>query len=68
MEPTPILRGAQRRLAYQLREAALHATADELLELERLGRLVSLEAIGVPEAIAIARGVLREQNDRRKAA
>jgi hypothetical protein len=55
-------RGPQRRLARQLREAALRATPDELDDLYRLDRLVRCEALGVFEAQELVRGVIRCQH------
>jgi hypothetical protein len=54
--------GAQRRLARQLREAALLATPAELLDLERIERLVRLGVLTAPAASAIVRHVLRTQH------
>lgn len=54
-------RGPQRRLARQLREAALRATPQELTDLERLERLVRCEAIGVFEAQHLLTDLIRGQ-------
>jgi hypothetical protein len=60
----PATRGAHRRLARQLREAALRATPTEAVDLDRLDRLVRAEAVSVFEAQNILTDVLRVQNER----
>lgn len=60
----PATSGAHRRLARQLREAALRATPTEAVDLDRLDRLVRSEAISVFDGQAILTGVLRAQNER----
>jgi hypothetical protein len=62
MPPTSI--GARRRLARQLREAALRATPTQAVDLDRLERLVRCEALSVFEAQNILTDVLRAQNER----
>ena len=61
-------RGPHRRFARQLREAALRATPEELIDLERLERLVRYEALGVFEAQDMLRDLLRRQNERAQSA
>lgn len=60
----PRSRGAHRRFARQLREAALRATPKELVALERLERLVRSEALSVFEAQQTVRALLRQQHAR----
>jgi hypothetical protein len=62
MPPTSI--GARRRLARQLREAALRATPPEAVDLDRLDRLVRADAITIVDAQSILTDVLRAQNER----
>lgn len=57
-------RGTRRRLARQLREAALRATPTELLELERLEAAARDGAIGVLDASRLLRDLLRAQHAR----
>jgi hypothetical protein len=57
-------RGPHRRLARQLREAALRATPTELNDLDRLDRLVRSEALGVFDAQQILTTVIRGQHER----
>lgn len=65
MAPTPLHGpGAQRRLARQLREAALRATPRELLDLERLERAVREGEVSIPVASDVVRELLRQQNQR----
>lgn len=61
-------RGPHRRLARQIREAALQATPQELVDLHRLDRLVRCEAISVFEAQALLTDVIRQQHERRQQA
>lgn len=56
--------GPRRRLARQLREAALRATPSELVDLQDLERLVRCEALNVFEAQRILTDLIREQHDR----
>lgn len=58
-------KGTQRRLARQLREAALQATPEELHDLHLLERLVRLEEVSVFEASRTLTDVIRGQHERR---
>jgi hypothetical protein len=60
----PATSGAHRRFARQLREAALHATPTEAVDLDRLERLVRADAVDVFDAQQILTTVLRAQNER----
>lgn len=53
-----------RRFARQLRAAHMHATTDEILELDKLERLVRHHALCVFEAQEILTDVIRAQHDR----
>jgi hypothetical protein len=64
----PANRGAHRRLARQLREAALRATPTEAVDLQRLDRLVRADAITVDDAQQILTRVLRAHNERARQA
>jgi hypothetical protein len=59
--------GHRRRFARQLREAALRATATELVDLELVERLVRLNAMSVVDASDLLRALLRAQHERRAA-
>jgi hypothetical protein len=60
----PAYRGAHRRFARQLRQAHYLATDDEAVDLERMRRLVSAEALCPFDAQEILRGVIRSQLER----
>lgn len=60
----PRSRGPYRRLARQMREAALRATPAEATDLDRLDRLVRSEAIGVFEAQRLLTDLIRTQHER----
>jgi hypothetical protein len=66
-DATPIGRGAQRRVARQLREAALAATPQERVDLDRLSVLLRTGDVTLPQADELLRGLLRAQNQRRAA-
>lgn len=65
-QPTPIGRGALRKTARQFREAALLASPEESVDLDRLHRLLRQDAISVPACSALLTEVIARQHQRRQ--